>query len=58
MQKEQEEQEAWDKEREDKINVKLQIILNKQSNELEAMRKSQRSSKIEMERVMNDEIAK
>lgn len=58
MQKEREEQEAWDKERENKINVKLQVILNKQSNELEAMKKSHRSTKVELESSMKKELAK
>lgn len=56
MQKEEEEQEAWDEERANRIDSKLQTVVNKQTNELEAMKKSHNSGKAQIEKGMNEEI--
>lgn len=58
MQKEQEEQEIWNQERENKIDSKLQIVIIKQHNEFEAMKKTHNSGRLEIERCMNEEIDK
>lgn len=57
MQREQEEQEAWDKERENKVGAKLQVVVTRQSHELEAMKKTHTSARVDMEKSMNMEIA-
>ena len=56
MKKEAEEQDQWLVEREEKINKRLQVLLTKQGQELNALKLTQEKERTQQEKEMTNEL--
>ena len=56
MEREKKEQELWILQREDKIQKKLQTIVARQNNELQALSKTTDKDRTALEKDMNEEL--